>query len=79
MVRQIRNNLGLKQGKTEEFKKTQNVGALVSAHLEGEHLASVFHVPVHNAAEEFTSYNSEADLRRAEAIQSLFTAHVIFR
>jgi hypothetical protein len=79
MVRQIKSDLGLKQGKAEDFKKTQSVGALVSAHLEDEHLATVFHAPVHNAAEGFTSYDSEADLRRAEAIQSLFTAHAIFR
>jgi len=79
MIRQIKSGLGLKQWKMEDYKKAQNIGTLTSAHLEGDHLASVFHASVRNTTEVFTSYNSEADLRRAEAIQSLFTAHVIFR
>lgn len=79
MVRQIKRNLGLKQRKAENFWKTQSIGALASAQLEGYHLTSVFHAPAHNAIEGFTSYNLKADLKRAEAIQSLFTARMAFR
>jgi hypothetical protein len=79
MVRQIRSDLGLKQRKAEDFWKTQSVGVLASAHLESDHLTAVFHAPAHNVIEGFTSYNLKADLKRAEAIQSLFTAHMAFR
>lgn len=80
MVHQVKDELGWKCKKEVNFHRARIFSGIVSnTHSKTAHSASSFHSLTNSTQDALMTINTEAEQRKAEAIQSLLISHSAFR